>query len=190
MGILTEDEIRGVLSFLADYYPNSFTNTTARGSEMMLKVWGRAFAAEDARLVNEAVMQCVLESKDNFAPQIGVIREKMIEIAGIKGNEPEEAWESARRTWCSLYSDDHSEVRKVWEQMDPIVKKIYSPHDLISLAFYTPSKDITQYERPRFLKAYKELSEQAFTTLLLKAPSISAVAIEMKTCPLLLEHHE
>ena len=187
---MTEQEIKETLGLLRRFYPQSFTNNTAEDSNAFVLVWKDAYGKEDGRLVKRAVLQCIQESESNFIPPMGTIRKKMIEIAGLKPSPAEEAWESARRTWCSLYSDDPSEVRKVWEQMDPIVKKIYSPHDLISLAFYTPSKDITQYERPRFLKAYKELSEQAFTTLLLKAPSISAVAIEMKTCPLLLEHHE
>lgn len=190
---MTDSEIREVLTVIRNFYPQSFVNHTAESSNVLLSVWRHAFAKEDGRLVKEAVIRCIEESESSFMPPIGTVRKKMIEISGIVGDptlSAAEAWETARRTWRSLESDNPRAIKPTWEKLDEITKRIYSPEDLVTLAFRTDPTQINNFEKPRFLKAYREMSEENLNRVLLTAPSITEVALAARSCPLLEDKHD
>ena len=179
MGILKQEEVRNILTFLKETYPNSFTNHTAVGSQMMLQLWCETFKNEDAKLVQAAVFKAIQENRTSFVPPLGVIRDYMKEIAGIRPQDADEAWVQVRRIWSNLSSDNPSEIKAEYESLPKAVKRIYTPADLVELAFHTTSHDIEAFEKPRFMNAYKSIAVDEIDRQL-EHKSITALAIETK----------
>lgn len=176
---MTQEEVRNILTFLKETYPNSFTNHTAVGSQMLFQLWCETFKNEDAKLVQSAVFKAIQENKTSFVPPLGIIREYMKELAGIKAMDADEAWKLVRQVWSNIGSDRPDEIRAEWEALPSAVKKIYTAADLVELAFHTTSHDIEAYEKPRFMKAYENIATQEIDRKLL-GTSISQLAIEAK----------
>ena len=176
---MTREELRQLLVLLKEYYPNSFSNHTAEGSQLFFSIWLETFKDEDARLVQAATLKCIQQNLTNFAPTIGQIRQMMKEIAGVKPMDADEAWKQVRHIWSNLASDNPSEISAEYDSLPQSVKRIYSPADLIELAFHTTSHDIEAYEKPRFMNMYKSIATQE-TDMLLTHKTITQVAIETK----------
>lgn len=176
---MTQEEVRNILTFLKETYPNSFTNHTAVGSQMMFQLWRETFKNEDTKLVQAAVFKSVQENRTSFVPPLGIIRDYMKEIAGIKPRDADEAWKEVRKIWSNLSSDNPSEISAEYDALPKAVKRIYSPADLVELAFHTTSHDIEAFEKPRFMNAYKSISVDEIDRQL-EHKTITALAIETK----------
>lgn len=183
---MTQDEVKKLLVLLREYYPQSFAHHSAEGSQMILAIWNETFKEEDARLVQAATIKCIQENTTNFAPNIGQIRNKMIELTGIRPMGADEAWSIARGYWSSIGTDNPYELQSSWEKLPESIKAIYSPHDMVELGFRTSSHEVEAYEKPRFMKRWAEM-EKKEQQKCLDCKSISKLAIET-TGRLMIEH--
>ncbi len=174
---MKKEETKQILTALREMYPNSFTNHTKEGSWLVLEMWHDILKNEDARLVRAALRKCVEENTTNFAPTIGQIRNKMLDMVQIKEMDAEEAWNIARGFWSSIPSDNAWEIEADWNKLPKAIKRIYSPADMVELGFRTSSKDVTTYEKPRFMKQWASVQEQERSKAL-GCDSISQLAIE------------
>lgn len=179
MGILTREEIRQLLVLLKSYYPNSFTNHTAEGSQLVYEIWCKTFENEDKNLVQNAVLKCIQESTSSFAPNIGQIRQKMVALAQIPMMDADSAWETARRFWSTISSEDVRDIHEQWEKLPEQIRRIYSDSDMVELGFHTSSHDIETFEKPRFMKAWSNYESQ-YQRSLIESKSITAIATEQK----------
>lgn len=156
---------------------------------MLLQLWYETFKNEDAKLVQSAVFKAIQDNKTSFVPPLGIIREYMKEISGVRVLDADEAWKMVRKVWSNIGSERPDEIREEWEQLPSAVKKIYSPADLVELAFHTTSHDIEAYEKPRFMKSYESIATQEVDRALL-GKSISQLAIETSGTLMIGETHE
>ena len=174
---MTKEEVRNILTALRAMYPNSYTNYTMEGSQLVVDMWHSILKDEDVRLVQAAVRACVAENMTNFAPTIGEIRHKMLSLTGINSMDAEEAWKIARRFWSSIGSDNAVDIEEDWKKLPEKIRKIYSPADMVELGFRTSSKDISTFEKPKFMKQWASMQDQEQQKAL-SSKSISALAIE------------
>lgn len=171
---MTQDEVRKLLVLLKEYYPNSFVHHTAEGSKLIFSVWMETFKDEDNRLVQAAVLRLIQENTTNFAPTIGQIREKMLELTGIRLMEAETVWNTARKFWCNLGTRIPSEIEPRYKELPDEVKAMFSIDDMIHYADMNTA-DVIQYEKPRFMKEYRNIEAQRKANML--TGSISKAAL-------------
>lgn len=171
---MTQDEVRKLLVLLKEYYPNSFIHHTAEGSKLIYSVWLETFKDEDNKLVQTAVLKLIQENTTNFAPTIGQIREKMLELTGIRIMTADEVWDRARRFWCNLGTRIPAEIAPEYKKLPLEVQKMFSIDDMIHYADMQTA-DVIQYEKPRFMKEYRNIEAQSKATML--TGSISKTAL-------------
>ncbi len=177
---MTKEEVKQILTYLKNQFPQSFSHLQSdNDANMFVAIWHDILKDEDPKLVQAAVKRLVAENTSGFAPNIGMIRNKMKDIAGLKPLDADEAWKQVRLVWSRIASDRPDEIREEWEQLPSAVKRIYSPADLIELAFHTTSHDIEAFEKPRFMKTYQSISESELSQQL-EHKTITALAIEAK----------
>lgn len=177
---MTKDEVKQILTYLKNQFPQSFSHLQSdNDANMFVAIWHDILKDENPQLVQAAVKKLVAENTTGFAPNIGMIRNKMKDIAGLKPLDADEAWKQVRLVWSRIGSDRPDEIREEWEQLPSAVKRIYSPADLIELAFHTTSHDIEAFEKPRFMKTYQTISENELSQQL-EHKTITALAIETK----------
>lgn len=175
---MTIEEVKQILTYLKNQFPQSFNHLQSdEDARMFVAIWHDILKEENPHLVQVAVKKLVAENTTGFAPNIGMIRQKMKDIAGLKPLEADEAWTQVRRLWSNISSERPDEIREDWEKLPSSVKRIYSPADLIELAFHTTSHDIEAFEKPRFMSAYKSIADNEMDNLL-TYKSITQVALE------------
>lgn len=172
---MTQEEVRQVLVFLKEYYPQSFVHHSAEGSRMVLSVWSETFQDEDPKLVWSAVKDLVQTNTTNFAPNIGQIREKMLELTGVHIMSAEEVWNIARKFWCNLGTRSASEIEPRYKELPEEVRRAFSISDMIQHADMNTA-DVLQFEKPRFLKEYRNIESQHKEKMLAGTISQNAIA--------------
>lgn len=157
---MKREEVRNVLSILRLNYPQSFRDYTNESAEMFLNMWAEAFKNDPAEAVVNAVKAIIYSDPREFAPNIAQIKQKMIRLSGDDSDVAENVWSNLRAMLSKLPSQDPEEVEEYWDKLPTSVKRIYSPNDLIELAWHRTSTDLSNYEFPRFKKVYESVKHQ------------------------------
>ena len=74
---MTGEETRTILTLLQTEYPQSFAKMDDRQMAMKLKLWASEFQYDDYKAVYAMVRAIMSAGNREFAPNIGVIREKL-----------------------------------------------------------------------------------------------------------------
>lgn len=175
---MTKEEVKQILTYLKIQYPHSFDHLKSdTEANMFVAIWEDAFKDEDKKLVQAAVKNICLTSTSAFAPTIGQIKEMMIDMTGIGGMTADEVWNTARKFWCNLGTRSASEIEPRYLKLPEEVRKAFSISDMIQHADMNTA-DVLQFEKPRFMKEYRNIEAQRRGKML--AGSISKMAIECK----------
>lgn len=94
---MTFDETKTILTLLQTEYPQSFSKMDERAMAMKLKLWAAEFADDDYRAVYAVVRGIISAGAREFAPNIGVIREKMRSYSVAGELTENEAWSMVSR---------------------------------------------------------------------------------------------
>lgn len=151
-------ETVGILGILRTAYPQSFRNMPIEDQERTLDLYATIFKNVPYEDVAQAVYTIISTEDREFAPNIAHIN-RMVAKRAVGGQSADEAWEEVRRTLRNLDSDMPSEAEGHWKTLPRAVRAIYTPADLVDMAFRRTSADLSAYERPRFAKAYSEITE-------------------------------
>lgn len=162
---MKKEEVRQLLVLLKEYFPNSFIHHTAEGSKLIFSVWLETFKDEDTKLVQTAVMKLIQSNTTGFAPTIGEIREKMLELTGVHIMTADDVWNRARRFWCNLGTRNPSEIEPRYKELPEEVKRMFTIDDMIHMADMQTA-DVINYEKPRFMKEYRHIEAQHKAELL------------------------
>ena len=172
---MTKEEITRILRYLKIQYPHSFDHLkTDDEANMYVAIWNDAFKDEEARLVQAAVKKLCYNNTSGFAPTIGQIREEMLELTGIRLMEAETVWNTARKFWKNLGTRIPSEIEPRYKELPDEVKVMFSIDDMIHYADMNTA-DVIQYEKPRFMKEYRNIEAQKKANML--TGSISKAAL-------------
>lgn len=89
---MTFDETRNILTLLQTEYPQSFAKMDGRMMQMKLRLWASEFEADDYRAVYAVVRAIMSAGNREFAPNIGVIRDKLRDYSSSGELTENEAW--------------------------------------------------------------------------------------------------
>ena len=169
---MEKKEVALIMKLLRVAYPQSFKAYSKDETHLLLEVWYRAFRDDDADLVTEAVRQLINYDAREFAPNIGQVRQRMIQIAiPTSPDDAEKAWNEMKRVLRMLPSERPDECKEYYENLPEKVKRIYSVHDLVEMAFFRRSNDLTQFEKPRFMRMYSELESHNIDKFMISGTS-------------------
>lgn len=149
---MNKEETQKILSLIYSVFPLNNTQSREEAS-FTIETW-RSLFPEPYEQVLPAVKHCLQNSK--FRPVPATIREVMYKQSDT-GTSAEEAWNTARSFWSNIGSDNAWEIEEEWRQLPEEIRRIYTSADMVELGFHTSSKDITAFEKPRFIARYNEI---------------------------------
>lgn len=153
------EEVRNILTLLRANYPQSFAYYTDESSKMLLDIWYEGLKGLDSATVKKAVTDIILNDTREYAPNVAQIRKKILE--SHTNNSDAEALDAWRKVkdFMRLSNHDSSDA-EAYHALPETVQFIYTMRDLQSMAM-NRSSDNDTYEKPRFLKMYRQLKETA-----------------------------
>lgn len=89
---MTQEEIRDILTILRINYPQSFKGWTKDQGEAFLSLWSEAFKDDKTELVTMAVKSIIYGDTRDFAPNIGQVKSKMVELNHPVTIDADKAW--------------------------------------------------------------------------------------------------
>ena len=89
---MTFEETKTILTLLQTEYPQSFSKMDGRMMAMKLKLWAAEFQYDDYRAVYAVVRAIISAGGREFAPNIGVIRDKLRSYSVDGDLTEQEAW--------------------------------------------------------------------------------------------------
>lgn len=152
------EEVRNVLTLLRANYPQSFAYYNEESGKMLLDIWYEGLKGLDGATVKKAVSDIIMNDSGAFAPTIGQVRKKILS-QNTNGSEEEAlaAWQLVKK-WMRNMNHDYSDAER-YRELPETVRFIYSLADLRIMGEQNTVTYNDNYERPRFLKAYKQLKE-------------------------------
>ena len=152
------EEVRNILTLLRANYPQSFAYYNEESGKMLLDIWYEGLKGLDSATVNKAVSDIIMNDSGAFAPTIGQVRKKILS-QNTNGSEEEAlaAWQLVKK-WMRNMNHDYSDAER-YRELPETIRFIYSLADLRIMGEQNTVTYNDNYERPRFLKAYKQLKE-------------------------------
>ena len=164
--LMEMNEVKEILTVLKTSYPQSFTSYNSETGSMLLSLWYEGLKDYPTPLVTKAVQSFVFDDTREFAPNIGQVRRRILEISNPELGQAEYAFEQLRIACQQLYSEtDVEDAKRVHATLPPMVQRMVSPSELITMAFHTTSQELMQYNKPRFIKDYNSMVEANIKTL-------------------------
>lgn len=125
--------------------------------ELTVSVW-QMIMPEPFEMVSRALQEYLRVGK--YPPKPADLLEIMHRNE-TNAQSAEEAWCEIRSAYMGLYSDtDYADAERAWKRLPKAAQKLVTPRDLIDYAFRCTSKEVNQFEKPRFIKAYENTQEQ------------------------------
>lgn len=182
---MNKEETRQILSVLRISYPQSFRDYTEATGTMLLDLWATVFQGTPAKLVKAAVMDIIAHDNREFAPNPGQINQRILDLYGKNYQQDAlEAWETIKGYMRSM-NWDTSDVDR-YRKLPEGIRRYYSYGALKDMAM-GKSRDNDMYEKPKFLRAYAELSEAEDQKLLAEGKIAEVIGYDKY---LALEHED
>ena len=124
---MTFDETRGILKIIRAGWPHSFSTLTRQGAEEMLNLWAAMFKDDDPAVVALAVKAIIAGENREFAPSIGVVKDKMRQLTAPKAIGELEAWALVKKAVSRGYYNSVEEFNK----LPPEIQKLVGSHSAI-----------------------------------------------------------
>lgn len=152
------EEVRNILTLLRANYPQSFAYYNEESGKMLLDIWYEGLKGLDGETVRKAVTDIIMNDSGAFAPTIGQVRKKILS-QNTNGSDEEAlaAWQMVKK-WMRNMNHDYTDA-ETYNQLPETIRFIYSLADLRVMGEQNSVSYNDNYERPRFLKAYKQLKE-------------------------------
>lgn len=89
---MTKKEAFEVITIMQTNYPDTFRQMSEDALEALVKLWQRAFDAEPASVVTNAVFAFMMTSTERYMPNIGQIKEQIRKMTTAPGLSEQQAW--------------------------------------------------------------------------------------------------
>lgn len=181
------EDVRNILTLLRTNYPQSFGYYTEESGKMLLDIWHEGLKGFEGKTVQKAVMDIIMNDAGAFAPTIGQVRKKILS-QNTNGSEEEAlaAWQMVKK-WMRNMNHDHTDA-ETYNQLPETIRFIYSLADLRTMGEQNTVSYNDNYERPRFLKAYKQLKETTELRIMESGQLPKLVTDQQEA--LKIQHHE
>ena len=153
---MTFEETRTILTLLQTEYPQSFSKMDERAMAMKLKLWAAEFTYDDYRAVYAVVRAIMSSGAREFAPNIGVIREKLKSFSADGELTENEAWALVSRAISNGiygYADEYA-------KLPPAIQKAVGEPEQIKRWATMPVDDVQSVVASNFQRSYRQVAQR------------------------------
>jgi len=151
---VTGKETREILTLLETEYPQSFSRMDDRQKAMKLKLWATEFQHDDYRAVYAVVRSIISAGAREFAPNIGVIREKLRSFS-VGGEMTEnEAWSLVSR---AIHNGIYGYMEE-YAKLPPAVQKAVGEPEQLKRWAVMDEGEVQSVVASNFQRSYREIA--------------------------------
>ena len=110
---MTREETSKILTVLRINYPQSFRGWASEQGEAFLNLWSEAFKDDPAEIVTAAVKAIIYGSTREFAPNIGQVKDKIMQITNPVTIDADQAWAMVFKALSDSYYHAQREFDKL-----------------------------------------------------------------------------
>ena len=145
-------EVKNILTMLRVNYPHSFHSMSKEDGEAYLNLWCEAFKDDDTELVASAVKSIIYGDKREFAPNIGQVKNRMVELlnAGSELSE-QEAWNMVYKAVCRSIHNSEEEFSK----LPPTIQRVVGSPSTLKEWATTNTDEVNTVIASNFMRSYK-----------------------------------
>lgn len=152
------EDVRDLLTALKTNYPQSFIYYDESSGQMLLDIWYQGLKDFPKPVVTKAVADIMLNDPREYAPNVAQVRKKILQMhTNDSDAEALEAWQTVKK-WLRNMNHDASDGER-YMQLPETIRFIYKLPDLRIMGEINRPEYNDNYEKPRFLKLYKQLKE-------------------------------
>lgn len=124
---MTREETSKILTVLKVNYPQSFKGWTSEQGEAFLSLWSEAFKDDPVEIVTAAVKSIIYSDTREFAPNIGQVKDKIMQITNPITIDADQAWAMVFKA----LSDSYYHAQREFDKLPPEVQAgVGSPNQL------------------------------------------------------------
>lgn len=153
---MTGEETRTILTLLQTEYPQSFAKMDDRAMAMKLKLWASEFQYDDYRAVYAVVRAIMSAGNREFAPNIGVIREKLRSFSSGGELTENEAWALVSKAICNGiygYADEYA-------KLPPAVQKAVGEPEQLKRWAIMNLDEVQSVVASNFQRSYRQIAQR------------------------------
>lgn len=140
-------------------YPNSYVNMDRDLISAFINLWTDAFKNVPARIVFDAVKEIIYTETRQFAPNIGEVNEKILNMLAPETDEKAmQQWEKCRQFMRSSCGEREIDM-PMYAKLDSVTHRIYSYRTLRDMAVHL-SSDTIEWRRNEFMRLYKQYANK------------------------------
>lgn len=153
---MTFDETHTILTLLQTEYPQSFARMDDRQMAMKLKLWASEFQYDDYKAVYAVVRAIMSAGNREFAPNIGVIREKLRSYSTGGELTENEAWALVAKAICNgIYG-----YQEEYAKLPPAVQKAVGEPEQLKRWAVMPVDDVQAVVASNFQRSYRQIAQR------------------------------
>lgn len=153
---MTFDETNTILTLLQTEYPQSFAKLDDRTMAMKLKLWASEFQYDDYKAVYAVVRAIMSAGAREFAPNIGVIREKLRSYSTEGELTENEAWAIVAKAISNGIYGYKDEFAK----LPPSVQKAVGEPEQLKRWAVMPVDDVQAVVASNFQRSYRQIAQR------------------------------
>lgn len=148
---MTFEETRNILTMLQTEYPQSFAKMDSRMMSMKLRLWASEFQYDDYQAVYAVVRAIMSGGNREFAPNIGVIREKLRSYSVAGELTEQEAWALVSKA----ISNGIYRYAEEYEKLPPDVQKAVGEPEQLKRWAVMPIDEVQSVVASNFQRSYR-----------------------------------
>ncbi len=153
---MTFEETRTILTLLQTEYPQSFSKMDERAMAMKLKLWAAEFQYDDYRAVYAVVRAIISAGGREFAPNIGVIREKLRSYSANGELTENEAWALVSKAISNGIYGYSAE----YEKLPPAVRKAVGEPEQLKRWAVMNINEVQTVVSSNFQRSYRAIAQR------------------------------
>ncbi len=153
---MTEAQTQEIIAVLQAEYPQSFSQLDEKMITLKLRLWAKEFEHDDYRVVLAAVRAIIGGSNREFAPNIGIIREKINDFRAQSEMTETEAWDyvaKACRNGCYGYVEEFA-------KLPPTVQRAVGSANQIREWSMMDSDTLQSVVASNFMRSYRTTAQR------------------------------
>lgn len=162
-----------LLKMLKVNYPASFRNMSKEDMNIMVQLWMQSFSEDEETLVEAAVSDFIMNTEEQFAPNVGQIRGRIRRASNALKMSADEAWDMVRKATRKGGTMDE------WNKLPRSVQLALGSQRYLDELAMTDHEQMP-FRRSNFVSRYKEVQERE-ETLELTSPVIIQALLEKRS---------
>ena len=151
---MTIEETSEIMDILKSAYPNFYKGQSEKEQLKTTKLWAAMFSDDDSDIVAAAVKAFIITDEKSFPPSIGVIKNKIADIANPDAMTEYEAWGLVAEAISDGYYGAHEEFSK----LPPVLQKIVGSPNQLRTWSLMESKDLHTVVASNFMRSYRVMA--------------------------------